>query len=637
MARSSSALPVALLLLLLPLGLAAGCGSPGEGASRSQASADTVVPNGKESIYAFLNEGTLPVADELLDDVWDLGSREPVETIPNVTWTELYGDSYWAFLFYSLRPTANLLWAYETTGDARYHDELVSILSSYAAYDLARPATLDRTRFDNRHTSAFRAMVLVNSYAKLKAAGTLPADLDAQLLLCIEKLGRFLADPSNFEGGFNHGFTEAAALALIPVSFPDMDTTGTWASLGASRLVSVMDAAVDADGVEIENSPFYHFYGLTFAQQISVWAQAWGVGPLGDFVARTASMVRYATYIPQPNGNIPLLGASVALDARDDSPDVYDAVAAANPDYGYMRSGGATGTVPSSRNVLFPVSGQSILRSGWGTAANFETQTQATFDVGPYRTVHSHLDALSITYFSAGRELLPDSGLMTYDAGDDFDYFHGTRAHNTVVVDSTDQAAGSAVAGLTATGPLWAYQSGSSALYAGVAHARSVVLLQQDLALVIDELTSAASHDYAQTWHVIPGAVVTTTGTTGLDAAAAVSGKTVLGLHQAVTSGVTLAQITGQASPEQGWYSDKYGAKVANAALEYHALATSASFVTLLASGKYAPLAAKLAATAWGGAAHVTLCIDTVKLVVDVAAQASAGETVSVTPATTCP
>jgi hypothetical protein len=589
--------------------------------------------SGEEIIYAFLDEGTLAVANELLADRWDMGPREPVEAIAPITWTEFYGDSYWRFLFYSLRPTANLLWAWQTTGDATYRDKLVAILQSYATYDLAR-TTLDRTRFDNRHTAAFRAMVLVNSYAKLRAAGALSATLDAQLLQCIAKLGAFLADPENFEGDFNHGFTEAAALALVSLNHPSLPGGPQWEATAVRRLNAVMDAAVDADGVEVENSPFYHFYVLTFATQIDTWAQAWGL-PLGaDFGGKTQGMIRYATYMPQPDGNIPLLGASVALSARKDEPDVYDPMAQTHPDFAYMRTGGVSGAPPSERNVLFPVSGQSILRSSWGTSQNFATQTQLTFDVGPYRTVHSHLDALTVTYYSAGRELLTDSGLMTYDAGADFDYFHGTRAHNTVVVDGRDQAEGAANAGLTATGLLWAYQSGSEALNAGVEHARSVVLLQQDLALVIDDLASAEVHDYAQTWHVVPGATV---AASGLDATASVGGKAVLAVHQAIETGLSLATVRGQAAPMQGWYSSTYGTKVANVALEYHAESATQSFVTLIASGKYAPLPARLAASVEDGAVHVAICIDTVKLAVDLVNQVSPGEAVNVTQTAECP
>ena len=49
--------------------------------------------------------------------------------------------------------------------------------------------------------------------------------------------------------------------------------------------------------------------------------------------------------------------------------------------------------------------------------------------------------------YSDGATVLPEAGLFTYDAGVDPSYFHGTRGHNTVMVDGADQAAGDATPG----------------------------------------------------------------------------------------------------------------------------------------------------------------------------------------------
>ncbi|MCS6913493.1 MAG: hypothetical protein NZ890_09665, partial [Myxococcota bacterium] len=67
------------------------------------------VPNGKESLYSFLSQGEARAALALLSDLWDLGPRFPPVRIRPLTWTEdPFSDSYWRFLFYSLRPTSNL-------------------------------------------------------------------------------------------------------------------------------------------------------------------------------------------------------------------------------------------------------------------------------------------------------------------------------------------------------------------------------------------------------------------------------------------------------------------------------------------------------------------------------------------------
>ena len=102
--------------------------------------------------------------------------------------------------------------------------------------------------------------------------------------------------------------------------------------------------------------------------------------------------------------------------------------------------------------MIFPESGTAVLRSGFGDAETYGDQTHIVFDVGTYRTDHSQLDALSVNIYGAGLAVLPDSGLFTYEPGSDFDYFNSTAAHNTVLVDGKDQAAGEVAAGFRRAG-----------------------------------------------------------------------------------------------------------------------------------------------------------------------------------------
>ena len=600
-------------------------------ATQSVIIAGGVIPSQIEAIYSIINQGTLVAADRLLDDVWDLGARFKPAYINPITWTEdPFNEEYWRFLFYSLRPTANLLWAYYTTHDTKYRDKLVAILESYLAYDRQRSEKPDRTTFDEKHCAGFRAMVLVNTYQKLKRSGDLDPQLDSDLQFGIYKLGAFLEQPVNYDSDYNHGFTEAAALLLIAANFPQMDPAPIWLKTAVERLDGLMSSSVDPDGVEIEKSPFYHFYVLTFASQIDHWAQKYGVPVSPSFGQKTAAMSRFALYITEPNGQIPLIGSSVKLDVQHENPDLYELIGSADPEFEYVRTAGAAGTEPTERNVLFPSSGTAVLRSGFGSVQDFASQTHIVLNVGPYRTAHSHLDGLSITYSSAGRSLIVDSGLYTYVPGKDYDYFFGTRAHNTVVVDGQDQAQGGETEGLSQTGDSWAYQSGSHALYSGVTHARSVLLLQKDLALVIDTMTGVADHDYAQTWHLFPGAAI---ATAGLDVTAtdAKTSAPQFVLRQAVTDSVTLASPTGQADPMQGWYSAAYGNKEANIALEYHVQGNGAQYVTLIASGPLASAPSSVTSQrANDGSIQVSACAQGQRYDVRIRNQASPGETVAV-------
>jgi hypothetical protein len=609
---------------------------------------DSAVPpqteDREENIYRVLSRGTIAAADDLLENRWNLGKSFPVVTLPfPLNWTEdPLRDQQWRFLFYSLRPTSNLLYAYYATGERKYRDKLLDILTGFAIYDDSRPVGPpydDRTGFDHRHAAAFRAMVLVNTLVKLERSGDISPDLAGWLGASIGRLGKFLATPMNFEPDYNHGFTEAAALALVAATFPSLSDAPSWQATAMNRLSSLMANSVDGNGVEMENSPFYHFYVLGLAYQIERWGRRYGIPLPSSFTASLHSMVPYATLVLQPDGSIPLAGASVELGVENLDPAVFGDLATEFPEFAYVYTSGASGTAPSGRAVLFPESGQAFLRSGFGTSASDVTrETHVAFNVGKWRTSHSHLDVLAVDYYAAGGRQLCDSGLYSYDPGPDYTYFFGTRAHNTVVVDGQDQnTSPEVVAGLTATGTNWAYQSGSHGLYPGVVHRRSVLVLERDLTLVYDTLESATQHDYAQVWHLASGdsLSVAALDSTGL----APDGQPTVMIRQGLGEGLSLVPLIGATEPMQGWLSESYGTRVPNHALEYHASASNWRYVTLIATGPKAQVAANIVATvSEDGTLTALVCGGASPALVTISKQAAVGEAVTVTEAAaSCP
>jgi hypothetical protein len=561
---------------------------------------------GEESAYAELDEGEAAVAQDLLGDVWPArGLPLPYLQWP-LTWQEdPYHEAYWEFYFYGLRPEATLLYEWQQTGYAPYLEKLIAILRSYVAYDRTRPE--DRTTFDNDHTSAYRAMELTNLYVKLKLAGVLPADLEAGLGRSLQKLGGFLAEADHFEADFNHGFNEGAALLLLADNFPHMAGAPAWRTLALERLEAMLANTIDADGVEVENSPFYQVYVLGLVYQIGQWAKHYEPALAAPYAEAASRMLAYTAEITQPNGYLPMLGATATTYMPSQDPNVYGPMAAADPEFDFAFTRGAKGTPPPDGTVLFPVSGQFVMRSPLGAVANLPNQTYVTFNAGTYRTSHSDLDTLGMTLYSNGSTLLPTSGLYTYTEEPWLEYFHGTRSHNTVVVDGKDQAQGSAQAGShgSSGGSTWA--SGVTGLYAGVTHHRTIIVLRQGLTLVLDDLAGAASHAYAQTWHMAPGSTLrSSAGDTYVTNAA---GSPALTIDQADPAGLTTQGVFGASDPIQGWYSNGYGSKQPNWALEDTRTGTSALFTTLLAAGPYAAQASSVVESPVAAGHRVSVCV----------------------------
>jgi hypothetical protein len=561
---------------------------------------------GEESMYALFNEGDLASAQNLLANVWPArGYALPYLGWP-LTWTEdPYHDAYWEFYFYGMQPLPALLYEWENTGQAPYLEKLIAILRSYVTYDRTRP--VDRTTFDNDHASAYRTMALVQFYVKLKRAGVLPADLEAGLLVSLKKLGGFLAEPSHFEADYNHGFNEGAALLLLADNFPTMPEAAVWRQIAIARLQQMLTNTIDADGVEVENSPFYHVYVLGLVYQIAQWAERYEPTLAPAYTAAAQKMLAYAADITQPNGYLPMLGATATTYMPSQDPVVYGPMAAANPAFDFAFTRGAKGSPPPDGTVLFPVSGLFIMRSPLGPTSNLPNQTYVTFNAGTYRTSHSDLDALGMTMYTNGATLLPTSGLFTYTQEPDLEYFHGTRSHNTVTIDGQDQVPGSAQAGIHGSieGATWA--SGVSGLYAGVSHHRTIVVLRQGLVLVTDDLSSSTSHDYAQTWHMAPGSTVEGQGAE--THVRNTSAQPTLTIDQADSAGINLKSFEGATEPIQGWYSNGYGFKQPDRAIEYHRTGAAALFTTLLAAGPYATQKASVAETSGTGGHQVSICM----------------------------
>ncbi|HEV7209542.1 MAG TPA: heparinase II/III family protein, partial [Mycobacteriales bacterium] len=379
---------------------------------------------------------------------------------------------------------------------------------------------------------------------------------------------------------------------------------------------------------EIERSPLYHFYIFDFAIQLQDWATRSGVTLPAGFTDRVRSMVRYSTDVLWPNGFTPLIGSSVRQRPAGDGP-LYAALESTYPQFAYAVTGGRRGSPPTERAALFATSGQVILRSALAAGLPYVDNAQLVLNDGPASTPHSHLDALAIDYYSGGRVLLPDSGLGTYNPGTAFTFFHGTSAQNAVVVDGKDQGPGKVSTGLVQAGPGWEYASGLAQLNAGVSARRSVLMLGENLVLVADSLTSAASHDYQQLWHLFPGAHLTMTGT-----AAQVSNgqdQPVLQIVQnQLGSAPGVQTYYGAMNPMQGWYSEVYGLLQKNHVIGYSARGTQVTYLTLLAAGPDAANPAQLTGSAGAAGIHLHLCAADGSADITIAHQAAAGETVTV-------
>jgi hypothetical protein len=538
-----------------------------------------LVGMGREVIYPSTDQGTIQAANYLLQNVWDVPRYASVRLPASPTWSENpYDANYWRFEFYSLRPTLNLLYAFRTTGDVVYAKRLVNLDMSFIAAEPKSPWA-----WKDPHAVAFRCMSLIDTWWKLRQAHELSESASTAILQELEKTGAFLADPNHYQTGENHGTNEAAALYNLAVAFPSLPNAQQWKQLAMDRFEWQLLGLIDADGQLIENAPYYDFYALEKYWNIYQYMLAQRQPLPAGMSSKLASMINFASYILQPNSQVPLLGAS--LDETINYHGVYIGMANSDPNFLYVLTHGAKGSAPPVNSKFFPASSLTVMRSGWPSGAAYADSTYLTFNLGRYRTAHSDLDAMGITLYGDGGDLLTDPGLYTYAAGPYHNYFHGTESHNTVTVDGKSQAQGNGEAGPLVSKDGITYQAGESSLYAGVQHRRMVMLLDPDHVLVIDQLDSASVHTYQQLFHLFPAAQLQR------------SGLTVSGIGGTPRREVTIQQLQPQGISESvvinrrgqdpaGLCSDSYGQLLPCYQIGYAIRGRQATFMTLLTIGQ---------------------------------------------------
>jgi peptidoglycan/xylan/chitin deacetylase (PgdA/CDA1 family) len=536
-------------------------------------------PDGREHVYTFLDQGEIKIADIYMDDYIYVERFPPVKETPPLTWQEdPYDENYWRFIYYSLRSTRHLLYAARETNNKAYSNKLIEIVDSFLLDGMN-----ENVAWEDPHAVAFRTMVLTNTWWKLRELNELPVDTSTRLLQALEVHARYLMKEENFEDQDNHGITEASALVVLAMSFPDLAGSAEWKSIGSERLNRLIMTLVDEDGVLVENSPYYHFYSLQKFWEIKQYADTFGVPLNREFRSRLNQMIVYATHILQPDLGIPQLGASLESYAHYTNENKQ--MAEVNNNFLYVLTKGEKGIAPPDRNLVLPSSGQTIMRSSWGEKQSYENQTQVVFDYGPYRTSHSDLDAMNLVIYGNGHQLLVDPGLYTYEPGDYRSYFNGTSAHNTVIVNGKNQLKGTGYAGEFYSGSDYAYQSAYHFLYSDVVHHRAVALLGSNYVLIIDHLISPEEQEYTQRFHIFPGAELTIDGLTvqaiGADPSEALT------FYQILPDGIQLKTAIGQEDPIDGLCSYTYEETVPCYALSYTQNASTGTFITLIEIGEH--------------------------------------------------
>jgi hypothetical protein len=275
---------------------------------------------------------------------------------------------------------------------------------------------------------------------------------------------------SRYSSANNHLIGEASGLFVGAVTWPFWARCRRWADDAQEVLEREAQLQNAPDGVNREQAVSYQQFVLDFLLIPALAGRANNRELARGYWKRIEAMLEYLASIMDVAGHVPMIG---------DADDGYAVRLSQEPDFCPYRSLLATGAILFRRGDFKTKAGRLDDKTRWLLGAdaerdydalpaepqalpvrrafpdggyyilgcNFETdrEIRAIADTGAlgYLSIaaHGHADALALTLSVGGREFLIDPGTYAYHTQKQWrDYFRGTAAHNTIVVDGENQS-----------------------------------------------------------------------------------------------------------------------------------------------------------------------------------------------------
>ena len=355
-----------------------------------------------------------------------------------------------------------------------------------------------------------------------------------------------------------------------------------WRDRFAAQFVKELGSQVLADGGHFERSPMYHAQVLCDAIEVAAILRRHSSVHYDGLSQLLHRMDRFAASVTHPDGNVALFN-DCAFGVAPSSSVLHCALT--------RLDGGDAGPVtPRLELLLAPVKADRPVASpaAQEQAAGVDDQRRAATATG-YVAVprdratrfliadvgaggpdnlpgHAHSDLLSYELSIDKLRVVVDSGVGEYAAGRWRDYYRSTRAHNTVLVDATEQSDcwGSFRVGRRASpaqvvftdGHGWQSLEAEHTGYdhLGVRHRRRFLWSDHDFWIVGDTLVGDGHHTWSSFCHLHPEAVVIQQTTSQVRVARdrAVVDICWFGPVEALL-------VRGHHDPLQGWFAERFG------------------------------------------------------------------------------
>ncbi len=481
------------------------------------------------------------------------GIRTPLKFGPWMDYhdTKSYGDFKYFWELPRLQHLITLAKAYYLTGQEKYAEEVTNQIKSF---DEQSPYLLGVNWIMPMEASIRLVSI---SWITILLKGYLKKNVHA-----CELIGRLVQSHIDYvtrnyaaySSANNHLVAEAAGVFIASICFGGFERISAHNSTAYRILCEEIVRQNYEDGVNKEQAVHYHIFAFNFLLMAGLLGRANNAEFPDQYWKMLEKNAAFIAAIADDNCLLPEIGDS------DDG----RAVALSETDENFVRSILATSAVLFNREEFKAKAGYFDETSLWllgsdgqrkfddikaqsattRLPAKFEhggyyilagggsANPKIVFDCGPLGfgaiAAHGHADSLSFTLDAYERAFFIDPGTYTYVATDPFrNYFRGTAAHNTVVIDSGNQS--------EIAGPfLWKAKANSfvlewqdkddfSKVVAGhdgytrladpVIHKRSIELhKKEELVIITDWIESDSSHSIVQYYHLSPDCVVNKSG-----------------------------------------------------------------------------------------------------------------------------
>jgi len=349
--------------------------------------------------------------------------------------------------------------AWLLTGDDKYVAKLVQ---HWSAWREENPFPLG-INWASSLEVAFRSLSWLWVRFLLARCPIVPATFQRDLVRALATNARYIERYlSTYFSPNTHLLGEAVGLFFIGTLCPEIPDASRWQGAGWEILMDEAQRQVLDDGVYFEQSLYYHVYALDFFLHAKLLGACNGIATSARFDVIVENMLEVLHVLSQsgpPHGfgdddggrlfdpkrnccehlTDPLAVGALLFERNDlfaETPLTEEAI------WLFGERANALHSEPQRNHRIKAASftsGGIYVLAGCGPAR--EQLVVDAGSLGAGRAGHGHADALSAVVSLGGRHWLVDAGSFRYvSAGNERNWFRGTRAHNTVTVDNVDQA-----------------------------------------------------------------------------------------------------------------------------------------------------------------------------------------------------